>query len=215
LDRSVSNDGSYPATKEDANDGMGLSKSSDTEYTYSLVSDTYCLSAISSSTGIAFHVSSDNGTIEEGVCGGGAGTGLPPAGGGLAFDGQGDFLRVASSPSLNITNNLTVETWVKPSTTTADDNWRTVVGKLEGGTGGYELGVEVDQSIIYFDVQLSGGIVATSYTFPTLDTWYHVVGTFQVYPTMKLYVNGVLVDDTPDTYGGGPFNGNILTSSRI
>lgn len=149
------------------------------------------------------------------ISGGGSPSGLPPAsGGGLSFNGEDDYVRVPSSASLNITDNLTLEAWVYPSATAADNDWRTVVGKLEGGTGGYEMGVDVDQSILYFDVQIPGGIVATNYTFPVLDTWYHVVGTFQSGPTMHLYVNSALVDDTPQTFGGGPFNGTIGTSAK-
>ncbi len=216
--------GSYPTSIDEANNGNGLSKSSGTDYQYTTITDGYCLSATSNAAGsLTYHISSDVGKIESGVCsghtepdvgGGTTPTGVPPAGDGLAFDGQDDYVRIPSSSSLNITNNLTLEAWVYPSSVAADDDWRTLIGKLEAGTGGYEIGVDVDQSALYFVVQLASGVVATGYNFPTLDTWYHVVATYQAGPIMKLYVNGVLVEDTPQTYGSEPFSGNIATSSK-
>jgi len=59
----------YPATEAQSNNGKGLVKSDGTQYEYSLVGYGYCLSATSTkASGVAYHISSDVGTIEDGLC---------------------------------------------------------------------------------------------------------------------------------------------------
>ena len=70
----TNDDGRYPATMEEADDGNGLKSSQGVtfQYTYNPVDNSYCLSATSSMPGVpAFHVSSaNNDKIEEGLCDG-------------------------------------------------------------------------------------------------------------------------------------------------
>lgn len=63
----VSN-GAYPATKEDANGGLGLSKSAGTTYTYIPNGSGYCLSATSATAGTSYRFDSSYGSVELGSC---------------------------------------------------------------------------------------------------------------------------------------------------
>lgn len=68
--------GKYPATETEANGGQGLSKSSGTsyQYTYTSATNAYCLTAVSSKSGIpAYYISNTVSTPTEGVCAGHAG----------------------------------------------------------------------------------------------------------------------------------------------
>lgn len=69
----------YPSSESEANSGKGLPKSSDTTYQYNRTDDgdddysdeSYCLTATSSKTKSAFHISSTTGgAIQEGACAG-------------------------------------------------------------------------------------------------------------------------------------------------
>ncbi len=68
MDKNRSNDKSYPATKEDANGGNGLSYSGDNilTYSYNESNDSYCLEA--ENNGAIYHTSSNNTVPAEGAC---------------------------------------------------------------------------------------------------------------------------------------------------
>lgn len=65
------NDGSYPSSEAEANDGSGLSKSEGVSFTYvySEGSKSYCLEARSSMLpNTVFHISDTTGSVQEGKC---------------------------------------------------------------------------------------------------------------------------------------------------
>lgn len=66
----LNNSENYPSSILAANNGLGLLKSSDTQYIYNYQnSNSYCLSATSvSSSTISYYISSDNKSIESGKC---------------------------------------------------------------------------------------------------------------------------------------------------
>jgi len=117
---------------------------------------------------------------------------------------------IDNAGNLNIANKVAIEAWIKPASTTAADDWRTVIGKQSysegGGTegSGYELVVDEDQDTIYFHVQtlwregttIKSKYVYVDYTFPEMDQWYHIVGMYDKdVPLIELYVNGELKDN--------------------
>ena len=57
-------------------------------------------------------------------------------GGALSFDGVNDIVNIAASTSLDLTNGMTLEAWVKPST---QGGYRTVVMKDVPGELAYAL----------------------------------------------------------------------------
>ena len=67
LDMDKTNNGSYPTTEAEANSGQGLPRSNGTVYLYTIVDDDYHLTAYhESNEDLAFHISSNNGTIVAG-----------------------------------------------------------------------------------------------------------------------------------------------------
>jgi len=113
--------------------------------------------------------------------------------GAFAFDGNGDYVSVADSASLNITGDLTLSGWfyIKDDSRiqgmfgagqtqdTVNDNW---LISISGGNA------------IFWEV---GATACThtyiSYSIPTINQWYYVVGTWTGDTSVggnKLYING-------------------------
>jgi hypothetical protein len=125
----------------------------------------------------------------------------------LYFDGSRDFVRVESSPSLRITSDITVAAWFKIST---NRSYQTIVSKTD--IGGYQIGYDNESlydNKLAFMVHTNGSYkhAGISVSEINLDTWYHVVGTYDG-SMIKLYLNGILrasrsvtgnIKDTPDT----------------
>ena len=126
----------------------------------------------------------------------------------LQFDGKNDYVDCGNDASLDITDEITIETWVKPET----DSVSYIVSKeiLEGGTTwyGYRLDQYTGNTVrahIWTDGDqgrnLSGAIF--------LNFWNHIVVTYSKNEEItKLYVNGILKDDDYTT-------GNIKIASSI
>jgi hypothetical protein len=121
-------------------------------------------------------------------------------GNGRSFNGSSDYISVPTNASLNITGDLTVETWIYPddSLSTANANrW------LEKGDS-------------YFLMEGNGGVVGTGITFlvkynnvnyyvdsgvtHSAGQWYHVVGVHDDSANLlRLYINGTQVNTTSFT----------------
>jgi hypothetical protein len=106
----------------------------------------------------------------------------------LSFDGVDDYVEVPNSPSLNPTNEITVEAWFYPMSYTSGTGWHGIVGKA-GFTNGYLLWVEETGSVnglIYV-----GGTrynVFSGYNAP-LNQWTHAAYTVKQ-GRMDIYING-------------------------
>ena len=110
----------------------------------------------------------------------------------LEFDGEEDYVDVPDSPSLNITEAITIVMWAKRHTTSNDDHERAVIKGSKGEPGAYALsirfgrfhfGVHVDGRWHFFDRE----------TWRDTD-WHHVAGTYDsVTREYNLYKDGVNV----------------------
>jgi hypothetical protein len=108
----------------------------------------------------------------------------------LAFDG-GARVTINDSPSLHLTDALTLEAWVKPSAVTAA--WRDVIYK---GNDNYYLEATSDSA----GVPGAGGTFGTTYGTAPLpaNEWTHLALTYDRVE-VRLYVNGALVSSVPRT----------------
>ncbi|MBU4265948.1 MAG: hypothetical protein L6243_07000 [Candidatus Altiarchaeales archaeon] len=109
---------------------------------------------------------------------------------GLDFDGHDDYVEIQDSGSLDITNEITMEAWVKHST---DDfkTWETIIAK---GDNSYRLHFYREYET--FDMSLTIGgkpYNLDSSTKPVTGEWYHVAGTYDG-SEMRIYINGELKD---------------------
>ena len=111
----------------------------------------------------------------------------------LRFDGVDDYVEVPDSPSLDITDEITIEVWVKGYGFAGD--FRQIVGKspdtvLRHLNFAYDLRVDKAGPLRF---SINNG--DWQYVLATIEEgkWYHVVGTYDG-SEMRLYVNGELKD---------------------
>ncbi|MFC1775677.1 LamG domain-containing protein, partial [Patescibacteria group bacterium] len=116
----------------------------------------------------------------------------------LDFDGDDDYVNVGDSADLDITENITMSTWVKLDKIDASEQG--ILSKTDSSSWGvYDLIYDGNNGKVFrveisglTDTQVYGSIV------PTVDTWYNVVGTYDG-SNLCVYVNGVQDDCDPST----------------
>ena len=115
--------------------------------------------------------------------------------GAMSFSAGGGVVTVPDSPSLAVTNNVTLEAWV--NLTTPLSALTGIVGK----SGAYALAVDQNGSVSMSIVPgLSGSFVGSSPKIP-LNAWTHVAASYDGLE-VKIFVNGVMTSLTP--YAAGP-----------
>ena len=117
-------------------------------------------------------------------------------GGALSFDGVNDMVTVADSAALDLTNAMTLEAWVRPSTT---NRWRTVALKERPGHLVYSLYSNNNGQRASTNVWLgSAEVEVRSAASLPANTWTHLAATYDG-AVVRLYVNGALSGSTPAT----------------
>jgi hypothetical protein len=109
----------------------------------------------------------------------------------VAFDGANDAMRATDSNSLDLTDRITLEAWIKPNALPAAGDFASVVTKAEAYSlqfNGPLLELTVMQAGVRKRLQAPAGTIAAGQT-------YHVVGTYDG-TTQRLYVNGAQVAST-------------------
>ncbi|MCH5672358.1 LamG-like jellyroll fold domain-containing protein [Streptomyces gilvus] len=134
----------------------------------------------------------------------------PENGGSAVFAGAGQI--TTGGPVLDTTRSFSVSAWAK-ITTTPSGTWQTVLAQQGAQAAGFSLDYNPTAGRWAFDrattdvasPTLAG---ATSTAAPTLNTWTHLVGTYDANSgKMTLYVNGTAQNTATDTTpiaGSGP-----------
>jgi hypothetical protein len=117
------------------------------------------------------------------------------------FDGVDDYIRTADSPSLNLTGNLSIAAWIRP--TRASFGVPIIFSNMleVSPHDGYQLRFASGGGVRFMsgDISLFGSKVVP------LNTWTHVAATLSG-ATARIYINGVL--DVSGTVG-------VPTSSSV
>jgi hypothetical protein len=120
----------------------------------------------------------------------------------LSFDGVNDWVTVNDSNSLDLTNGMTLEAWVRPTTLSG---WRTAIMK-EASTGltyGLYAHDNMPWPATYVHTTIDWSASGTSPI--TLNEWTHLAAAYDG-ATLRLHVNGVEV-------ASRAVSGNITASS--
>ncbi len=131
---------------------------------------------------------------------------------------QQDYVNASDSQSLSITDNITVEAWVKVNYWTGlmepiVSKWYDLNNQQRRG---YLLYIQSGGKAV-FEKSYNGGYEAASgkavgTTILQLGTWYHLVGTFNTSSReIRIYVNDILEDITNSSYASIYDNTEPLT----
>ena len=109
------------------------------------------------------------------------------------LNGTSQYASAPDEASLDITGNITIAAWIKPSAS----GTRSILKKaVTGGTAGYELSLASSGKVfVRFNVGATNYRVDSTTSYPTDgNTWVDVAGTYDG-TTVRLYYNGV--DEAP------------------
>jgi hypothetical protein len=127
-------------------------------------------------------------------------------GGALSFDGVNDWVTIADQNDLDLTNGMTLEAWVRP--TTVSGAWRTVIFKEVSGSVVYSLYAHNGSSAPASEIVTGGSFRNAAGTSTlALNTWTHLAATYNG-AQLLLYVNGTLVRTVAVT-------GNMAASTGV
>ncbi len=97
----------------------------------------------------------------------------------LQFNGTSNYVDCGSGASLNLTDAVTIATWVKMDFTAGD---RKIAGNQDGTTGGYKIGLYTDNKV-EFEIRTSSNASTLTRneaggTALQQGEWYHVAGVY-------------------------------------
>ena len=122
----------------------------------------------------------------------------------MDFDGSNDFIDAGNNSSLNITSNITLSVWVKPTTAITSQNFAMFVAK--GINSDYML--FSNSSTGTARMRLGSSFLIDSVSTISTNVWTHIVGTYDG-SNLKIYLNGSL-DNTVSQTGAIPSTSGSL-----
>lgn len=126
-------------------------------------------------------------------------------GGTLAFNGSNAWVTVADAPSLDLTNGMTLEAWVYPTTLSG---YRTVLMKEAAAGLSYGLYANDDapRPAVYMNNGGGADSAAAGSAALPLNSWTHLAATYNG-AALKIFVNGTEV-------GSRAATGNLVSTNN-
>jgi Concanavalin A-like lectin/glucanases superfamily/Bacterial TSP3 repeat len=117
------------------------------------------------------------------------------AGEAFGFDGSSGFVEVPDSPSLRLSSQITIETWINTLRTNSSQNDQSILSKVGGANGnnGYQLVLTGNSIAAQFNSagQNWPGYQLFAHGVISPGVWTHVAWTYDQSMT-KIYINGQL-----------------------
>jgi len=129
--------------------------------------------------------------------------------GALSFNGPYNYVQVQDSPSLDMTQQLTIAAWINPSWT---GNNRILQKSSGGGDNQYRLLKEWGDNMVFHVPGLSADRLEFV-GLPPLGEWTHLAATYDG-STMKVYYNGVVVGEQASTGQMGVSDGTLTIGTK-
>ena len=116
----------------------------------------------------------------------------------MDFDGDGDYIDCGNDPKFDITEQITVATWV--NIRSIPQAWSAVVNK---GDSAWRISNNNMTTGMHFGFEngTRGWQAANSETQLNLNEWYHVCGVYDISVGAKIYINGAEDASNPDKQG--------------
>jgi hypothetical protein len=117
----------------------------------------------------------------------------------LVFGGDGDHVEVPHNSSLDPTNAIAVEMWIRPSAPVdcdGNNNYRVLLGKGDIGTGSYSIVLEEGQ---HFQARVRAGGVQRSVVSTRgipVGEWSHIGFTYEASGRMRFYIDGEIAGES-------------------
>ncbi len=133
----------------------------------------------------------------------------------FSFDGVDDYVKINYSDSLNITQKITVEAWIKWDSNTFKDAGILIKHNVgEAGNGDYELRLDDGlEGVAFRIVNEYDALISTDYIKISAGRWYHIAGTYDG-TSIKLYVDGVLKSEKTTSGAIRGSSSNVFIGSR-
>jgi Concanavalin A-like lectin/glucanases superfamily/Galactose oxidase-like, Early set domain/Bacterial Ig domain len=109
----------------------------------------------------------------------------------LSFDGDGDIVSVADSASLDLSNAMTLEAYVRPRSLPST-TWRSILMKERGSHLSYAMYANSSTNSPSGHVYISGDRSARGTSQIPLNTWTHLAVTYDG-TVVRMFVDGVQV----------------------
>ncbi|WP_250630450.1 LamG-like jellyroll fold domain-containing protein [Rhodoflexus caldus] len=117
---------------------------------------------------------------------------------GIYFNGS-TFVQVPNDASLNLTNNFTIEAWVKLSEIPTGSSAQTIVSKRATSLGGYQFGI-TDGGKLRLSLPGTAVHITLNNYITDVNRWYHVAVSFSnIINGVRFFVNGAPVEQLDGT----------------
>jgi hypothetical protein len=117
--------------------------------------------------------------------------------GALSFNGSTAYIRTANESYFDLTDAITVATWVKINAVTKD--WQAIITK---GDSAWRLSTVNKEPRIHFAVTNSPANYVNSDTLLQIGEWHHVCGTYDG-ANIRIYIDGQEDSASPVAYNSG------------